>query len=124
VSAEDAPFHWRLDIVREPQGFRVVRALRVDGPAPKLRRALRGLAWRFRVVDAAGALLFEGELADPAALRGEFHGAPGQPIEAVHTTHALPVTFSIRVPSLPAARIEFVGADAAPLGSVSFPGAP
>jgi hypothetical protein len=116
-----APFHWRLDVVRDDAGFRVARALRVAGEMPRYRRGPRGLAWRYRARAADGAVLAEGELDDPAEIRGEFHGERGG-IDAVHRTRPLPVAFSIRVPNVPAATIEFATREpAAPLGSVPLP---
>jgi hypothetical protein len=117
----DVPFHWRLDVVRDDAGFRVARALRVAGEMPRQRRGPRGLAWRYRARAGDGAVLAEGELDDPAEIRGEFHGDRGG-IDAVHRTRPLPVTFSIRVANVPAATIEFSTREpAAPLGSVPFP---
>lgn len=116
----DDPFHWRIDVVREGSGFRVARALRVAGEPPKNRRGPRGRAWRYRALSAGGAVLVEGDLADPTDLRGEFDSEGG--IDSFHGKHTQPVTFSIRVPRVPAATIEFrTSDDATPLGSVPFP---
>jgi len=113
--------HLLIDVAQEAGGFRVVRAMRVDSPIPRRRGATRGLAWRFRAVAADGTVLYEGELADPAEIRGEFR-APSDPraIDAVHLRRPLPIYFAIRVPFVRAARIEFAR-DSAPLGSVPFP---
>lgn len=120
VPEVDGPGHLLVDLAWEDAGFRVVRTIRVASPLPKRRGGLRGLAWRYRVIGVDGGVLYEGELADPSVIRGEFHGtSESRPIESVRVRQPLPVHFAIRVPLVDADRIDFFGPD--PLGAVAFP---
>jgi len=100
--------HLLVEVAKDGDTFRVVRTTVVPSALPKRRDKTRVFPWRCALIAMDGAVLHEVGLADPTELRGEFHNAddPSR-IDAVHVRQPEPVHFTVRLPKLTAARIDF-----------------
>jgi hypothetical protein len=128
--------HWLVQVVRDRDGFRVVKATSVESPLPKRRDARRFYPWKIKALGADGRVLYSAGIDDPTVLRGEFaNRRDPKKIDAVHLQKKEPVHFSIRLPAKDIERIVFYRIKpechtAAPvpreayaeLGSADFPG--